>query len=886
MALSSKDRSSRSAPSHEGRPDISLATGSLDLSFLGPVGKAISEIFQPKDEHAFSFAFGDERSVREFHEDSFPSLESLRDELDTTAGPVRPDGVQDGIPGKILSKDAYDSWKIESLVMLTDYWRLTVSQQNQGIASRVHALHDARRVPVRTIPDPSGLGGFSGGSSNSSTKPAERKPGAYFGLGALAPGRQLGLTDWKASCQKRSVPQHIADKVRFVFGVYTDLGDRNLHWAGESGDSLSDASTRSRLFLHSMESYKDNLGPKISAFKRWAEWCQEQNPQIDHRFPSVEDLGAYLLHKGTHGRTAASSTRATLHWWREKVGVPLPTDHKALLSFKKTEPGHVVYEGKAPEPWMLLALIKLAFADRGMISTYAALFAFITGSCMRFRHVQRSYIHEIRKNAVVIRCLLGKAKRKGVRVPFFSPTPREWIIGFDLTEKLLPFWKRLSDEIGPEYWDNPFLVPNVSALRVDGITCHIEPDSDIICTDMKYDKATLIFRSLLVEAGVSEEEAGGITLKSLRKFQATAGATFELLPEQLNALGDWQDTPGNKDGKAGRSKTLMPQTYSDVKIDVAYRAKKWLVAGICRIADAKAPRNRYNLTDFMNHEEHPSEHQVDLKWCTWDFIMGLSFASYGRYEALVEAAGSGANLGRSTSDSLRTGDSPPGAKKPRTAPQALVPLMSTEPSHPFNFDEKPSDADSERSDPFFMVEGTLPPLEGGQVAGAPETPKEKPQGRVTSPRSARASSSGTGAGSPQLEEGILPPAEATEEDLPSSSSESSEEEVEDSVQAASEMKWFYQTNSKVVHFYREVNKEGLPIPLCHCRDTKEEAPPMETPEGEPPVRKRPKPYGFSQQPGGMWEGFLLVHAMGLRMHKPCLKKVPAKVAELFLNEPP
>ena len=99
MALSSKDRSSRSAPSHEGRSDISLATGSLDLSFLGPVGKAISEIFQPKDEHAFSFAFGDERSVREFHEDSFPSLEFL--DSGAFSGPERQNDMSEGIPGPL-----------------------------------------------------------------------------------------------------------------------------------------------------------------------------------------------------------------------------------------------------------------------------------------------------------------------------------------------------------------------------------------------------------------------------------------------------------------------------------------------------------------------------------------------------------------------------------------------------------------------------------------------------------------------------------------------------------------------------------------------------------------------------------------------------------------
>ena len=205
-------------------------------------------------------------------------------------------------------------------------------------------------------------------------------PGRYIGRGSLAPGRQHGFTNW---AQSKSTKSAFSDDkrrlMRWVFDVYSELGNRGTLWMEAS--SPEEESTRTQIFLKGLEKYKDDLGPKISAFKRWAEYCAKEG--IDHYYPSVVQLGGYLMHKRSAGPTAALGARNTLEWWRVHVGVPIPSNNPSLDSFKQIETGHVVDDGIAPEPWMLFALLQLAHAGRGPISTLAALFVTFAGTCMR-----------------------------------------------------------------------------------------------------------------------------------------------------------------------------------------------------------------------------------------------------------------------------------------------------------------------------------------------------------------------------------------------------------------------------------------------------------------------------------------------------------------------
>ena len=859
LSFLSTPASSTSKPT-TGRESSDPSSGSLafKLEELGPIGQSIEEIFQPKSNLDFFFAFEDEKALGDFHEQFYPK--SLPKAL--SALPQAAFG-----PSFDTSDTDYTEAKANSLELLTDRWNLAGSHRHKELAVKVRQVRDeisSKGQRMTQTAAQAHLSSLSGNLTVTQPRPAQaKKQGAYFGLGAVAPGSQLGLSDWRASSSTagaRVLPRDQQDKVRFVFGVWQDVGNKGHAW--EDVHSDRDEETRAQLFLNKIERFAANLGPRISAFRNWAEWCRDREPPVDHRFPSVVQLGEYLLMKRTHGSTAAWGARNHLDWWRVYVGVPIPTDNPALHSFKTVEQGHEVDDGISPQPWMLLALLRLAFANRGMVSTYAALFVAIAGACLRWRHVQRCGVNDVRSNAIIFRCTLGKSKVRGVRRPFLSPTPREWIKGYDLAGILLPFWERLAVTAGPKYQANPFLVPNVTPSKTkvfltESVTVLVTPDSDIVAEEMKADKAVLVLRALLVEAGVPEAQAAEITLKSLRKFMATAADVFQLEPEQRNALGDWQDTPGNKQGAKGRTSAPMPHAYSGVKLETAYQSKKWIIAGVTDIADNILPPDRYSLSEFMAD----SSRAADIQWCTWEHAIGLNYSFSGSYAALVAAAGNDNNLGTLAGSSMTEPASPPGARKSRRAiadvdasPQSTGSAQSPDATR----------AKSRARPPLRIPRGPLAPVTSPEKV--PELPSPGPQ--------------------------LLSAEEVPVEEPVLSGAESTEEETEDPLLAATSTRWFCQTRSKVVHFYRELAETGVPIPFCRMisDDESEEAPPQSSRDARKKdkgkkKRKRAKQTTYGEMPEQLGEGFLLLHAMGKRVCLKCIKKVPDSTAEFFVTPP-
>ena len=80
---------------------------------------------------------------------------------------------------------------------------------------------------------------------------------------------------------------------------------------------------------------------------------------------------------------------------------------------------------------------------------------------------------------------------------------------------------------------------------------------------------------------------------------------------------------------------------------------------------------------------------------------------------------------------------------------------------------------------------------------------------------------------------------------------------------ASILKWYSQKRSDVVHFYRDIDSNKNPIPLCKC------------------VQK-----GMDKDPEHTGAGFVLMHAMGKRVHSLCLRKVSDEVRPYYENPPP
>ena len=90
-----------------------------------------------------------------------------------------------------------------------------------------------------------------------------------------------------------------------------------------------------------------------------------------------------------------------------------------------------------------------------------------------------------------------------------------------------------------------------------------------------------------------------------------------------------------------------------------------------------------------------------------------------------------------------------------------------------------------------------------------------------------------------------------------------EDGEEDPTLEASMKDWFIQPSSNIVHFYNEVDAMGFPIPLCRCN--------KET---------------FARPPRDMGTGYVLLHALGLQVHRECLRKVSEEVQTLFSSPPP
>ena len=353
---------------------------------MGPVLVRILEI---QDEADLGLAFVDEQECLSF----LDGLERERDENDTPKYPF------------IASLDRQ---------AFVARWRMALTRTPATIRSRATAASQSS-APVR--PQPMVI--------PSAAQKASRN-GRYFGPGAVTPGRghSPGLVDWSARTTTARFSEKERDHLEYVLSVYNQLGDQGTAW--HATDSASEAATREAMFLHRIQRFVEDLSPKISAWKRWTTWCREQIPCIPALTPKVVSLGSYLMMRAAGGKTAAAGQRNQLRWWTEHVGVPLPIDHPALEGFRRTEPGHIVDDGDAPEPWMVLAIMKLAIQDRGTVSLIAAMFTLLAGTCLRWRHIQRAHLYDTTANAAIFWIAKGKTCKGGARHPFLSPSPRYW----------------------------------------------------------------------------------------------------------------------------------------------------------------------------------------------------------------------------------------------------------------------------------------------------------------------------------------------------------------------------------------------------------------------------------------------------------------------------
>ena len=112
--------------------------------------------------------------------------------------------------------------------------------------------------------------------------------------------------------------------------------------------------------------------------------------------PTPLQLSEFLREVASGGPTAASSMWHACHWFSEKMGCQLPTDHFLTRPFKMHAVTHTGSQALELSPGELVNLVLLASRSRG---TKAVLLAFMIQSavsCVRFEHIQRSTLVKLR----------------------------------------------------------------------------------------------------------------------------------------------------------------------------------------------------------------------------------------------------------------------------------------------------------------------------------------------------------------------------------------------------------------------------------------------------------------------------------------------------------
>ena len=76
-------------------------------------------------------------------------------------------------------------------------------------------------------------------------------------------------------------------------------------------------------------------------------------------------------------------------------------------------------------------IVDVASRGEGITSTFASMVLLIAGACVRFRHLQRSKLTDLRDKAAIFYCLKGKRRQQGTRPGFGWASPRCWAPGQD-----------------------------------------------------------------------------------------------------------------------------------------------------------------------------------------------------------------------------------------------------------------------------------------------------------------------------------------------------------------------------------------------------------------------------------------------------------------------
>ena len=131
------------------------------------------------------------------------------------------------------------------------------------------------------------------------------------------------------------------------------------------------------------------IGALTSSMRRWKRWAVQRGYSV--QAPTPLQLSEFLREVASGGPTAASSMWHACHWFSEKMGCRLPTDHFLTRPFKMHAVTHTGSQALELSPG---ELVNLASRSRGTKSVLLAFMIQLAVSCVRFEHIQRSTLVE------------------------------------------------------------------------------------------------------------------------------------------------------------------------------------------------------------------------------------------------------------------------------------------------------------------------------------------------------------------------------------------------------------------------------------------------------------------------------------------------------------
>ncbi|CAE7158869.1 DNMT3A [Symbiodinium necroappetens] len=270
------------------------------------------------------------------------------------------------------------------------------------------------------------------------------------------------------------------------------------------------------------------------------------------------------------GPTAAVNVFNGLKWWRDFLGVPMPTTDPLVAMYKNPPLGHAPRQRTPLALGVFFTLCARFETSTGSVRAFLAWMLLLCTACLRFAHLQRSSGLKCEGSLLSAICRMGKRKEQGVQQPFAWCVPACVQPGACIAPTLLLEYGELCVAVA----DAPFIVPDMQLPK----SGRLEAGTPKIASKMSRAKFCDLSRSVLQAIGVQEEDLDQLSSYSCRV----------LLMRRL-AIGNWVEAPTDR-VTVKNSASRMPIRYSDEKAATAGMAKMRLLAALSLVREASGDK--------------------------------------------------------------------------------------------------------------------------------------------------------------------------------------------------------------------------------------------------------------------------------------------------------